>query len=335
MLDINDFSQKQIIVFNPTRGDKISYRNDNMIVTDGDGNVKYQITCYRIFAVIVVGDCTFTTGIIRRAKKFGFSVVFMTYSFRYYAKLNAGLEGNSYLHEKQYRYTGTDIAKVLIFNKIKNQYSVLKNIRKKDEYTSEGIELLKNYMSRMLDDDISERNDIMAIEGNAARVYFQRLFVNSGWTGRKPRIKFDYINSLLDIGYTLLFNFIDSILQVYDFDVYKGVLHTCFYQRKSLVCDIMEPFRPIIDWQVRKGINLQQFKKEDFIIIKDQYQLEYKKTSEYVAVFMQEILKYKQDIFLYIRSYYRAFMKEKSIKDYPIFDVVCGIVDVNSAEQGI
>ncbi len=32
MLDINDFSKKQIIVFMPARGDKLSYRNDNLIV---------------------------------------------------------------------------------------------------------------------------------------------------------------------------------------------------------------------------------------------------------------------------------------------------------------
>ena len=104
MLDINDFSKKQIILYAPALGDRLSYRNDNMIISSSDGTVKYQITCYRIFAVIIVGDCSLTTGIIRRAKKFGFSICFMTYSFRFYAKLGAGLEGNTYLHEKQYTY---------------------------------------------------------------------------------------------------------------------------------------------------------------------------------------------------------------------------------------
>lgn len=46
--------------------------------------------------------------------------------------------------------------------------------------------------------------------------------------------------------------------------------------RKSLVCDIMEPFRPIIDWRVRIGINLRQFKEDDFVKINNQWHLDYK-----------------------------------------------------------
>ena len=90
----------------------------------------------------------------------------------------------------------------------------------------------------------------MGIEGSAARVYFPRVFSNVNWKGRKPRIKNDYINTTLDIGYTMLFNIVDAILQVYGFDTYYGVFHKCFYMRKSLVCDIMEPMRPIIDYPV-------------------------------------------------------------------------------------
>ena len=139
MLDINDFSKKQIIVYCPARGDKLSYKNDNLIISDHDGKIKYQITCYRIFMLLVIGDCTLTTGIIRRARKFGFAICFMTYSFRFYAKLNAGLEGNTYLHEKQYRYDSTEIGRVLIYNKILNQRAALQSIRKKTEYVKEVI----------------------------------------------------------------------------------------------------------------------------------------------------------------------------------------------------
>ena len=45
--------------------------------------------------------------------------------------------------------------------------------------------------------------EVMGIEGNAARVYFTRVFNNVKWNGRKPRIKNDYINVTLDIGYTM------------------------------------------------------------------------------------------------------------------------------------
>ncbi len=326
MLDVNDFSKKQIVVFMPVHGDKLSYKNDNMVITDCDGKIKYQHTCYRIFCLLVIGDCTITTGLLRRAHKFGFSICFMTYGYKYYSMMNCGLEGNNYLHKKQYEYEGTEFGRVIILNKILNQRKMLNNIRKKTEYIKEGIDILDNYVDEIVSNDHIDRNTLLGFEGNAAKVYFPRIFDNVGWKSRKPRIKFDYINSLLDIGYTILFNFIECILHVYDFDVYQGVLHTNFYMRKSLVCDIMEPFRPIIDWRVRKGINLGQFKKDDFVEIKNQWQLEYRKSALYAGIFMEDLLDNKQAIFLYIRGYYRAFMKGKQAKDFPVFDIAANNV---------
>ena len=319
MLDINDFSKKQIVFYIPRAGDKLSYKNDNMVISNKDGEIKYQNTCYRIFMLVVVGDCTITTGLLRRAKKFGFAICLMSYGYHLYSTINAGIEGNTHLHEKQYAYSGIDIARRIVHNKVYNQRMLLQSFRKKSDDVKDAINMLKNYESQL--ETTSELHQILGIEGNSAKVYFSRVFNNTRWRGRKPRVKFDYINSLLDIAYTLLFNFIDCILQVYGFDVYKGVLHTQFYMRKSLVCDLMEPFRPIIDWRVRIGINLGQFKENDFVQIKDQWQLEYKKTAEYANVFMTDILDNKETIFLYIRSYYRAFMKGKPAKDFPFYDI--------------
>ena len=213
-----------------------------------------------------------------------------------------------------------DIGKHIVYNKISNQRSMLSKMRSKTIDVKEAIELLDEYRKRLDNDDLSLQ-EIIGIEGMASKVYFPRIFNNAKWIGRKPRIKFDYINSLLDIGYNILFNFIDAILQVFGFDVYCGVLHKCFYMRKSLVCDIMEPFRPIIDWQIRKSINLGQFKEEDFVIIKRQYNLEYKKSTQYTRILFESILEYREDIFIYVRDYYRCFMKGKSIDDYPKFQL--------------
>lgn len=321
MLDINDFSKKQILIYAPVMGDKISYRNDNMIISSGEGKIKYQTTCYKIFMVLVIGDCSITTGLLRRAKKFGFSICFSSYSFRLYATFNSAMEGNTLLHQKQYQYDGTDLAKHIIHNKIFNQMSTLEKIRKKTPDVKEAILLLQEYQNEIKGLSNPPLETLLGIEGNASKVYFSRVFNTLEWKGRKPRIKFDYINSLLDIGYSILFNFIDCILQVYGFDVYQGVLHTRFYMRKSLVCDLMEPFRPIIDWRVRKGIGLGQFRKDDFVEIKNQWQLEYKKSSKYAGIFFEDLLANKEVIFLYIRSYYRSFMKGKDYSRYPFFDI--------------
>lgn len=332
ILDCNDFCMKQIIIYEPARGDKISYKNDNIVIKNKDGVIKYQHTCYRIFSLLIIGDCTITTGLLRRAKKFGFSICFMTYNFRFITVINYGLEGNTMLKDKQYHYNGTDVGRLIILNKILNQKRALCHIRKKNEYIKEGISSLNQLIKNISVNYDIQRDSLLAVEGNAAKIYFARMFIDFDWRGRKPRIKFDYVNSLMDIGYTLLFNFIDCILHVYDFDVYCGVFHTNFYMRKSLVCDLMEPFRPLIDLRIRKGINLGQFKKDDFFMKQNQWHLDYKKSSEYSYIFMQDLLDNKENIFKYIRGYYRAFMK--GTNKFPEFDITKNEVLIPTEERG-
>lgn len=314
MIDRPEFSKKQILFLFANKGEKISFRNDNVIISDKGGMIKYQMTCYRIFMIYVVGDTTITTGIIRRAKKFGFVICLMTQSFKLYSIIGNRMEGNTLLHQKQYEYQGIEIACFLIENKIKNQRNALNAIRKKSIANKEAITKLDTYISELkcVEDD----KTLLGIEGTAARVYFPQIFDNVNWRGRKPRIKSDYVNVTLDIGYSLLFNLVDSLLQVYGFDVYYGVYHKAFYMRKSLACDLIEPLRPIVDIAVRKAVNLHQCKEEDFEIIQNQYCLSYKKSPAYVSFLMEAILEEKENIFLYIQNYYRCFMKGRDISQY-------------------
>lgn len=317
MLNANDFKKKQIIFLFTNEGDKLSFLNDNIIVKNKEGGIKYQSTCYRLFMICVVGNISITSGLIQRSKKFGFSICLMTTTFKVYEILGARMEGNTLLRKHQYEYTENDIGRKIEQNKIKNQSQILKNIRGKNQIMKEGIELLDKMVVQL--EQQLEYLEVMGIEGNAARVYFSRVFDNVDWKGRKPRIKNDYVNVTLDIGYTMLFNIVDAILQVYGFDTYYGVFHKCFYMRKSLVCDLMEPIRPVVDYQARKSINLGQCKENDFEVINNRWCLKYKSNPQYIQFLMNAILEYKDDIFLYIQQYYRFFMKRKSASEIPVF----------------
>ena len=91
--------------------------------------------------------------------------------------------------------------------------------------------------------------------------------------------------------------------------------------RKSLACDLMESMRPIIDLKVRKAINLGQCKKDDFKVYQNQYCLDYKVSSVYIEYLMSELLEYKCEIFIYIQSYYRSFMKGKDGNQFTMFEM--------------
>lgn len=319
MLDRPDFEKKQIIIFIPAEGDKMSFRNDNLLIADREGKIKTQVTCYRIFLIFIVGDTTITTGLLSRSVKFGFSFCFMNRNMKTYKFIGSRMEGNTILRRNQYNYDSKELAQKLIWNKISNQRRALAATRQRNELFTEALEKLDTYKNQ-LESNQYERSSLMGIEGSASRVYFPQMFNNVSWKGRRPRIKADFVNATLDIGYTILFNIIDSLINVYGFDEYQGILHTCFYMRKSLVCDLVEPFRPIIDYAVRKAINLNQIKEGDFKVLNKQYVLEWKKSGEYTKVFLTEIMKRKNDIFVYIRDYYRAFMKKKDPEEFPVFN---------------
>ncbi|MCI9275447.1 MAG: type V CRISPR-associated endonuclease Cas1 [Clostridia bacterium] len=279
------------------------------------GKVKFQISCYKIFSVFIVGGFTITTGLVERSKRFGFSIVLFTTSFKVYETINFAMEGNTLLRKKQYTTEkGIKIAKQLVINKIENQRDMLKKIRKVE--ILDGILNLNIELEKLIKNDYSVY-EIMGIEGTTAKVYFNRIFGEYDWKGRQPRVKRDKINLLLDIGYTILFNYLEGILNIYGFDIYKGNLHKEFYKRKSLVCDIIEPFRPIVDYKIRKAYNLGQLNGYNYSIDNGRYGLNWKDTENFVALILSEILNYKECIFEFVQQYYRWFMKDKSIDEFP------------------
>lgn len=326
MITAPDFNKKQIVFVFFNEGEKLSFKNDNLIVSDAQGKTKLQCTCYRLFLVYAVGSFTITSGLVQRAEKFGFSIALFTSGFRLYGMIGSKKDGNTMLREKQYTCEDIGIAKHIIKNKIACQYGMLKGVRRKSEELKHAEELLREYFEKItLADGI---NSIMGYEGLASKVYFKQHFDNILWYGRQPRIKRDIPNSLLDVGYTLLFAFVEALLNAFGFDTYKGVLHQQFYMRKSLVCDMVEPFRCLIDKEVKKAFNLGIIKEDDFALVNYQYRLNWKASPKYISFLMKPIIDNKDQIFLFIQQYYRCFMKGLPISEFPVYiegKVVYGI----------
>lgn len=318
MLSLNDFSKKQIVFVYANDGEKIAYKNDNLVVKDKDESIKFQISLYRLYIIYIIGDMTITTVILKKAKKFGFSIALLSTNFRLYEMIGDAKNGNTLLKQKQYMYNDILLANHIVYNKILNEVNIIKNIRKKNSDIKNAIVILEDYMSKA--SESCDYNMLLSYEGNAAKLYFKTIFNEYNWKGRKPRIKYDYINSALDIGYTILFTFIEVIANSFGFDIYVGVLHKQFYMRKSLICDFVEPFRVIIDEQLKKSINLKQIKEEDFIVINNQYRLKYENSTKYANLFLSAILEEKDNIFKYIQEYYRAFMKGVDSNCFPIYE---------------
>lgn len=322
MLSNPDFKSKNIILCFASEGHIARIKNDNILIETKDEKEEsiqtlVQISCLKVFSLWIVGHANLTTGILSASKKYNFSIVLFTHGFKPYGIWNVGAEGNFLLRQKQYQYNSLDIAKHFVKNKIQNQIALVKSVRTTDEYRSECLYILEKTLKNL--EEASSLQTILGIEGTAAKTFFNYWYRGIRWYGRKPRAKTDFLNTTMDIGYTFLFSFMEALLNLYGFDIYQGVYHKNFYQRKSLVCDLIEPFRCIIDHAIRKAYNLKQLKEEDFICRQNKYYLKQEKNKEYTKWLMESILNHKEDIFLYVQQYYRCFMRDKKIEEYPVF----------------
>lgn len=64
------------------------------------------------------------------------------------------------------------------------------------------------------------------------------------------------------------------------------------------------------------SVKLMILKKYD-----EHWCLKYKNNPQYIQFLMQAIMEYKDEIFMYIQSYYRYFMKMKSVSEFPQFNI--------------
>ena len=276
----------------------------------------------KILALFIIGHIHITTPLIDKCRKYNVALIVVSPSLRpvFFWALSA--EGNFLLRQKQYSYEkdNLSIAGHLVWNKIKNQWSNLKNTRCKDEQTLKTMDRCYSILNSEILKNCNY-TQLLSIEGNISKICFETYFRDFNWQGRKPRLKRDMINCALDIGYTILFNYIEVFVRMFGFDPYIGVYHRLWFKRKSLICDLVEPFRCIIDKTVRKGIRLKQIKESDFRIYKGEYRLKVENNTAYCSLFYGELLKYKTEVFRYIQSYYRCFMQNKAIKFYPLFEL--------------
>lgn len=312
MLSPTDFAYKHIVVITADDYKHLSLRNGNILIKNDNDEAVNQFSCAKVFCLFIIGDCTLTTKVIDELLSFKVPLVNLGYNMKYKWIIGSPLAGNTILRYKQYSMSEermTMIARHIVTNKIQNQRAMLLNLRNKTDEQKKLVWQIDSIIAKVPTVDSSD--SLRGLEWNAAKLFFQSYFAELKRYKRMPRVKCDIVNLLMDMGYTYLFYFVEANCNLYGFDSYKWVYHTLFYERRSLVCDLMEPWRCIIDQRIKNMANLGQIHEEDFTFLKGEYQLSYVKSKEYTKLLLDAIIDHKDDIFAYIKQYYRAVMKEE------------------------
>ena len=324
MFTHKDIEHRSIFVINCLEERKLRVSNGELLLEEicEDGcRTLTKMPFQKILMLFIVGHTTITTPLIDKCKKFNVAIVVVNLNLRPVFYWSNAAEANYLLRQKQFSLNKNDIsiAKILVKNKIENQLKLLQKTRKKDELTKNAQLICQDIIRKI--DFQTNYNGLMGLEGNASKYFFAAYFQNNNWITRRPRVKCDIINSTLDIGYTILFNYVECFVRMFGFDLYVGVYHRLWFKRKSLICDMMEPFRCIIDKTIRTAYNRKQCSENDFNNEKGEWRLKIEKNKEYSKLFFDALVPYKTEIFKYVQSYYRCFMQNKEICSYPKFEI--------------
>ncbi len=123
----------------------------------------------------------------------------------------------------------------IVKQKIYNQAAVLTSMNK-----GEAAGLLLRYCDEVQPGDSTNR------EGLAAKSYFAALFGNN-FDRRSKSFK---VNAYLNYGYSILLSAINRAVSVYGYLSMVGIHHIGKENPFNLSCDIMEPFRPFVDYVI-------------------------------------------------------------------------------------
>lgn len=275
MFTHKDIEMRTIFVVNCIEHDRsLRVNSGELMLEELEGDKKKTLTKFpfqKLLALFIIGHITVTTPLIDKCKKYGVALVVMKPNLRPVFFWANSAEANYLLRKRQFEYSTEDlsIAKCIVYNKVLNQKAALVKSRKKDCYTVDAIKQCDAALVTL--PDVDESSQLMGLEGTVAKTYFSAYYQNQNWKGRHPRMKSDVLNVTLDIGYSILFNFMESFIRMFGFDLYVGVYHRLWFKRKSLVCDLMEPFRCIIDHAALLAFNRKQFSEKDFTLIKQEY----------------------------------------------------------------
>lgn len=318
MLSRPDFAHKQIVVIGSEQMRWLAIKNDNLVVYE-DKQLVDQLPCSKIFCIFIVWECTVSSKLIARLLKYQISIYLFSRSMYPRCVIGSQLAGNYMLRSKQYALSDEQqfaYAQQIVANKIANQGKLLKRVRDKDASWKESISRLAELYRQVATCEAPD--SLRWVEGNASKVFFSTYFETLDWYRRAPRTREDVINLLLDVGYSLIYRLVEAHLNLYGFDLYKGVYHTLFYERKSLVCDLVEPRRCIIDHKIRKMHNLSQINPKDFRKRKGAYEFKNWETrNTYVQRLLRSLIDHKMEMFGYVKSYYQSRIKEEG--ELPVF----------------
>lgn len=240
-------------VYITTQGVRLSKQAGRLVVSRGQDAIA-RIPLMQLDQIVVHGNAMVSTALIRHCRENRVGIAFADANGIRPALLDAAPEASMSLLKAQVQRSddvafGLEIARACIQGKLHNCRIVLRRFARRNspDRVARAISIVSRTLAGL--PRCKDLATLRGYEGRAARAYFAALssLIPPEWAfeGRNRLPPVDPVNALLSYGYAVLSHTLHSTLLAARLHPGFGHLHAQLEGRPSLVCDLMEEFRPL------------------------------------------------------------------------------------------
>lgn len=236
--------------------------NNNICIKSGEESKRYSMK--EVSRIIIMGKPRVSAGLIQQA-------IIREKPVSFISIMGKPL-GGFYIHKKMVSPQNAfnpivndwdafcvDFTRSLVASKIHNQRMVLKQ-HKINEPRLKEIELSLS--------SCDNKDSLRGKEGAASAMYwahFRNLVAPLRFPGRSYRPPDGPVNSLLSIGYSILYHRMAESISASGLNPWEGIYHSPRGSHMALASDLIEQYRFLVDRMVLALIHTKQISNDDFI----------------------------------------------------------------------
>lgn len=244
-----------------SRGTSLRRRKERFLIRRE--GVIHEFAATKVTSIVVATGVHFSSDVVQLAHQHNVDIVFLDKAGMPTARIwQTKLGSTATIRRRQLEVCdtseGLQFASEWIGGKLENQVRFLQELLKRRPDSKIEIETVVDSLQRLrekithLTGDVNEqRGTVMGLEGAAGRIYFDCLSkllpADYRFSGRSRRPATDSFNAMLNYGYGVLYSQVEISLILAGLDPFVGFLHTDNYNKRSLVFDLIEPFRIIAE----------------------------------------------------------------------------------------
>jgi len=244
-----------------TFGAALRKQGDRFLIRAGDKEL--AVSAHKVQSILVATGVSLSSDVLQLAAEHNIDVVFLDrYGDPYGRFWQNRMGSTAAIRRRQLESAdtpeGLELVRGWVEAKLRNQLEFLEELASRRPGAEadflparEGVRDCLAQLSSLGGTVDERRGTLMGLEGAAGRVYFTclgRLVPEAyRFEGRSRQPARDGFNAMLNYTYGILYSLVEKACICAGLDPYVGFLYTDNYGKKSLVYDLIEPFRILGD----------------------------------------------------------------------------------------